>query len=645
MELAQTLHGYRDGHRLLESSISIAETDKRQMLILSDLSGASSAEKIDSYITGYPLQSSNFYVLAKTWYAEEMDRPGCVWTHSILIPLEHLSFFSDISCIAKLFIRPQLNDLSEYSKSISFNENPLDSNKEIIFKDEEVLIYKELIYSLYSEQTRPFILISNFPAEMELLILNFWIKQWPDLRKSFSFSTGSLSNRKIFGRNFDFQITNKENASEFAKPSLNYKLFDRYKKIEKNEYSKWVEISLDFILSGKMIKSRIKEDYFYKKLEVNKDNYAAYAFFELTIRNNLNIVSNSALIELIKESGLSSRLINKLYEILFSSSGLLSFDTGIRSVQAESRLLCEIISNNSFNEVSAEILNLQLRLKKILDINTDLILEPLIEITTRNLSAHSLEFFAIVSGNIKSKDLNYVLDKNFQVGLFLASQNFFLVCNKEIWIKNNNYQFNELLRASLSNKELSTFVLTDLLFALLDANNDTVIESMYKVYGKSIVADILKWSSFSERLPEKGWLKLLHDNPNLCLLWLNNVDYCNKNILIFLCEFLDPLSVDVRILGIEKWVSIINLNLHHFNNRDYQVVSEFALPLSLTFEGPIAKNLALFSYYHVVDEKNDKIHSFRAWTYLENILPEVSWYESWDRVVRIRKFMKRKGFL
>src|SRR6266478_6408008 len=82
--LHQALHGYADGHRLLESSIPIPDDLKRLMLRMSDLSGTSMASGFQDYLTGYPLQSLDAYALARTWYAPEMPRPGCVWTHTLI---------------------------------------------------------------------------------------------------------------------------------------------------------------------------------------------------------------------------------------------------------------------------------------------------------------------------------------------------------------------------------------------------------------------------------------------------------------------------------------------------------------------------------------------------------------------------------
>src|SRR4051812_19331555 len=84
------IHGYRDGHRLLSSSLPLGADSSRAMLVLSDMSGPSMHPGFDEYLTGYPLPGSEFFVFAKTWYAPEMQRPGCVWTHSLLIPRERI---------------------------------------------------------------------------------------------------------------------------------------------------------------------------------------------------------------------------------------------------------------------------------------------------------------------------------------------------------------------------------------------------------------------------------------------------------------------------------------------------------------------------------------------------------------------------
>lgn len=74
--IQQTLHGYSEGHRLLDGSIKITDELARIVLRMSDLSGSNVVSGFEEYVTGYPLEQINVYAVAKTWYAPEMPRPG-----------------------------------------------------------------------------------------------------------------------------------------------------------------------------------------------------------------------------------------------------------------------------------------------------------------------------------------------------------------------------------------------------------------------------------------------------------------------------------------------------------------------------------------------------------------------------------------
>jgi hypothetical protein len=103
----QTLHGYGEGHRLLAGSASLPAQDIRTMLIFSDSSGGAAKLPADGYLTGYPLLESGKYVLARTWAAPEMSRPGCVWTHSLLIDFSDLATLRSAADLTSLFQKPE----------------------------------------------------------------------------------------------------------------------------------------------------------------------------------------------------------------------------------------------------------------------------------------------------------------------------------------------------------------------------------------------------------------------------------------------------------------------------------------------------------------------------------------------------------
>ena len=104
--IQQTLHGYSDGHRLLAASCRVPRDAESLMLILSDLSGPGGGDQFDPYLTGYPLESTGRYALAYTWPAPEMGRPGCVWTHTLLLGEELLADMNNPEEFLKLFRRP-----------------------------------------------------------------------------------------------------------------------------------------------------------------------------------------------------------------------------------------------------------------------------------------------------------------------------------------------------------------------------------------------------------------------------------------------------------------------------------------------------------------------------------------------------------
>ncbi|RZK67709.1 MAG: hypothetical protein EOO85_25200, partial [Pedobacter sp.] len=106
----QTLHGYADGHGLLAGSIELPIEIRRTLQIMSDISGSTVSEGFDSYLTGYPIEGTNLFVLGKTWIANELPRPGCVWTHSLIIDLQNYSELNSAYDLLNCFKRPNANE-------------------------------------------------------------------------------------------------------------------------------------------------------------------------------------------------------------------------------------------------------------------------------------------------------------------------------------------------------------------------------------------------------------------------------------------------------------------------------------------------------------------------------------------------------
>lgn len=106
MKVHQALHGYNQGHNLLYSSINLSYEDEGYMKKQSDWTEFVDDED-SSYIKAYILPKSHLYVVSKSWYAYEMSRPGCVWTHSLIIDLDDITIDFDFRSLLNYFSRPK----------------------------------------------------------------------------------------------------------------------------------------------------------------------------------------------------------------------------------------------------------------------------------------------------------------------------------------------------------------------------------------------------------------------------------------------------------------------------------------------------------------------------------------------------------
>lgn len=179
----QALHGYNDGHRLISSSLPLDASDARVMLVMSDLSGSGMKPSADGYLTGYPLEKSGKYVLARTWAAPEMPRPGCVWTHSLIIENADLARLMSAQALLDIFTRPTGIDVrSAYGDPVSMSPQLKPNGIEPTERTEF------LLQALYSFPTRQVVAEAAEPFADEQVATAIWMQQWPRLRRSFGFA-------------------------------------------------------------------------------------------------------------------------------------------------------------------------------------------------------------------------------------------------------------------------------------------------------------------------------------------------------------------------------------------------------------------------------------------------------------------------
>ena len=173
---------------------------ERLVLLLSDLSGSTGGEQFDPYLTGYPVESAGYYALARTWPAPEMPRPGCVWTHTLLIEMDLVATLAHPDSLLGLFRRPD----PDREFTAFFDALPLPAGGEPGAAGDREL-GASLIQALYGSRLPYTVLPVERYSAAESPFLSIWRTQWPALRRRFTFCTGARSTRTLEGEAFYLQ--------------------------------------------------------------------------------------------------------------------------------------------------------------------------------------------------------------------------------------------------------------------------------------------------------------------------------------------------------------------------------------------------------------------------------------------------------
>jgi hypothetical protein len=241
----QAIHGYRDGHRLLSGSIALGAEASRAMLVLSDMSGPSMQPGFDEYLTVYPLPGTDLFVFAKTWHAPEMQRPGCVWTHSLLVPRVQVSGVSSARLLENLR-RPQLEGVeSAATTPIVIDNDAPGASKSEGFGDRAVAA---ALVGAVLGQPRPVIVSVETASQLEPLFLRLWEELWPAEKARFAFCTGALMPRTIAGSLLDLQAVPRAIPSSQFRRSASAALVLDLRAPSTPEA--WVELVLDGTARG-----------------------------------------------------------------------------------------------------------------------------------------------------------------------------------------------------------------------------------------------------------------------------------------------------------------------------------------------------------------------------------------------------------
>lgn len=204
IKIEQALFGYRDGHNLVATSVPLAPRVRQFLATITDSSGPENTAGFEVAFTGLPVPETDFYALFCTWPAPEMSRPGCVWSHVILIDLADLARIPNLTQLRSLCVRPGSPlRIADYQRKLTFESSKATTAGAMLLDIKRTV---QLVRALYEHPDHGIVILDQAGEPWELATFTVWSQQWPRLRREFAFSVGSLGDRRQIGISFDLQI-------------------------------------------------------------------------------------------------------------------------------------------------------------------------------------------------------------------------------------------------------------------------------------------------------------------------------------------------------------------------------------------------------------------------------------------------------
>jgi len=203
----QCLFGYEGGHRLLATSLPLPPPAASLLLMLSDLAPGLTSGDVDNYWTGVPIASMKYYALLRTWRAPEISRPGCVWTHALLVGFADIARFVDLAVLAGSVARPSgAAAFDRYAAPLSFGEYSLRGVESAATRGIAPRDALRVLRAIYGPRATG--ALSAAPTALDGAIFAAWTQQWPRLRRAFSFRTATSGpSGTIPGVRFDLRVS------------------------------------------------------------------------------------------------------------------------------------------------------------------------------------------------------------------------------------------------------------------------------------------------------------------------------------------------------------------------------------------------------------------------------------------------------
>ncbi|NVJ25855.1 hypothetical protein HUW62_32005 [Myxococcus sp. AM011] len=615
LSIHQAIHGYRDGHRLLSSSVSLSADSARAMLVLSDMSGPAMQPGFDEYLTGYPLPGSELFVFAKTWYAPEMQRPGCVWTHSLLLSREQLSQTSASGLLSK-FRRPQQEGAETAATTPVEVEAGLDTGKVGGFAEQPAAA---ALVGAVLGQARPVIVTVEKASQLELSIICLWEELWLTARARFSFCTGALMPRSVAGALLDLQaVPRAVPSSQFRKSAGAALVLDLR---TPGTVDAWVELFLEGATRGdstfrSWLDAAVGADASRGLVPNLAPIFGEWHAPGSSARSALTSVLSAKDLE----EGARKRLLGMAFDRASTESGAVG-----------RRELLHVLCAHRDTDLTPMVPMLEEQTKRLFDesrpdgvaLVLSLLGSELTEIGERVLRAAVL---LLVPNDVETFE-----DAQSPFLPTIVGANPELAKSPILWQRVGG-RANDVL-SQLGGAELDDEARGSVIDAIYSSGRDFSVDAIVRFGGKIALLRALSAFASGQLQFSWQWRTVLSAQPNTVLEWLESLSSPSLRDLELGSRFVSPKAAQSRLATVWKSGTASPGSVA-------PRVAAFGLTLAF-WEADVKSPLLAACFQPTYDAAGSSRLEYEEWDWLKEQAPSVSWYRDWDRCERLAAALAR----
>jgi hypothetical protein len=624
----QFLHGYSDGHRLIEGSLKLPNDLTRLMLRMSDLSGSSVVKSFENYLTGYPLDSVNGYALAMTWYASEMPRPGSVWTHTLALPAQTMAAIPSLGSLIHLFKRPSRDSVKgQYAETLSFHNVPINNSHPR--RPIDALGKLSSLFSAYYQRSpsSPIVVVARSSDEFADTIFALWSQQWPSLRQQFAFCTGSLSARNLPDRPFDIQCSPPTLAKDVAREAATDVITEPTVSSDQDDsVSNELRTAVE---DAAMPDGGAFRRYLWTVTDANsrRTDFVSYA----RIFDALDTKTEAArIVELIAQafpeptagSGLKMRLMGSRH------TKPLSMECAEQDVLL---VLATTERHSSFDIGSA--LNDELAARLFAE-SPDRTRRLVADLFRSNLNPFGDDLLTTLVRAMDVNDAQEVVSDQPQFLPAFFRVNADLAASAELWSMAGDRRHE--LMDSLVAQEIRPELVGRIVAALLDSGSDGFLRRAFERWGKDAVFAALDWTEEHQgSMPETCRQALTFQVPSV-MNWIESGSRSTP-ALIAAAHVVAPYCYQISKHDSSVWRRAYHEIRESDQHEEATYLETFLLGLALRNAPPAPLDLIGECFEAIHRKVSRQQLRYDTWLILEPLVPQLSWRKNWDKCERIRR--------